>query len=78
LSFETQYPTAVLVVDFDQRECLLLTNTQAEDNKPHAVYSNNPSFVELSQSYFNEAWSAAAETSALSFKRTKTQFDQLL
>ncbi|MCW4028440.1 MAG: PAS domain S-box protein [Candidatus Bathyarchaeota archaeon] len=65
------------LLTFDQKESLLLTNMQTEDNKAHAVYSNNPSFVELSQSYFNEAWSAAIEPTALSFKRTKTQFDQL-
>ena len=62
---------------FDGKEILLSTRAQSESDKSVAVYSNNSSFVELSQSYFNEAWFSASEYAQREFKSGKLQFDYL-
>jgi len=62
---------------FDEKEILLSTKAQSENESALAVYSNNSSVAELSQSYFNDAWSSAVEPPGLAFKRTKLQFDNL-
>jgi len=65
------------LITFDEREILLSTKSQSENASAPAVYSNNSSLAELSQSYFNDAWFSAVEPPGLAFKRTKLQFDNL-
>ena len=62
---------------FDEKGILLSTKAQSENDSAFAVYSNNSSLAELSQSYLNDAWSSAAEPPGLAFKRNKLQFDNL-
>jgi PAS domain S-box-containing protein len=62
---------------FDEKEILLSTKAQSENDSALAVYSNNSSLAELSQNYFNEAWFSASESAHQEFKRDKLQFDYL-
>jgi PAS domain S-box-containing protein len=65
------------VVTIDQKETLLVTDNANDNNRAYATYSNNPSLVELSQSYFNDAWFSANEPSGLAFKNNQLQLDHL-
>ena len=68
---------AFSLITFDEKEVLLSTKAQSENDNALAVYSNNSSLAELSQSYFNDSWFSAVEQPGLAFKRTKLQFDNL-
>ncbi|HMK94502.1 MAG TPA: PAS domain-containing protein [Candidatus Limnocylindrales bacterium] len=65
------------LVTFDEKEILLSTKVEGENDSALSVYSNNSSLAELSQSYFNDAWFSAVEPPGLAFKRSKLQFDNL-
>ncbi len=65
------------LVTFDEKEILLSAKVQSGNDNNASVYANNSSLLELSQSYFNDAWFSAVESPGLTFKRTKLQFDYL-
>ena len=78
-NFEHRYgitPLEVWLRLYDDKEILLTTSINL-GKKGDAVFSNNPSLVELAQSYFNAAWFSASIPQNKAFKRDRRQFDYL-
>ena len=72
-SFEIRYTLVPLSVSFriyDNRE-VVLTLANSDCNASPVVWSNNPRFVELAQSYFEVAWFAAGPLPEQEFKLDK-------
>lgn len=79
-NFELRYaitPLEVWLRLYDDKEILLTTSTKREETNYDAVFSNNPSLVELAQSYFNAAWFSASIPQNQAFRRDRRQFDYL-
>jgi len=50
------FPPSVCFAVFDRRELVLTTTPKLEYSEFSAIWSNNPSLVELAQSYFEHVW----------------------
>ncbi len=63
-TFEIRYskiPITVCFRIYDSKEVLLTTVTMSDAKESTAVWSNNSSFLELAQTYFDTAWLAAVD-----------------
>jgi PAS domain S-box-containing protein len=79
-NFEHRYaitPLEVWLRLYDDKEILLTTSTKLGETNPDTVFSNNPSLVELAQTYFSTAWFSASVPQSQAFKRDRRQFDYL-
>jgi sugar-specific transcriptional regulator TrmB len=64
-SFEVKYiryPPQVVMAVFDRKEVLVIVSANARFTESSALWSNNPSLVELANSYFEVTWRTAFES----------------
>ncbi|MCL5876454.1 MAG: PAS domain S-box protein [Candidatus Bathyarchaeota archaeon] len=79
-SFEIRYtkmPLSICFRIYDGKEAFLTTATFTDCKETPIVWSNNSSFVELAQNYFDAAWFSAVEPKEQEFKPDARQFDYL-
>ena len=79
-SFEIRYsktPLSICFRIYDGKEVFLTTANTDDYKETPIVWSNNNSFVELAQNYFDAAWFSAVEPKEQEFKHDGRQFDYL-
>lgn len=79
-SFEIRYtktPLSICFRIYDSKEVFLTTANTDDYKETPIVWSNNNSFVELAQNYFDAAWFSAVEPKEQEFKHDARQFDYL-
>jgi sugar-specific transcriptional regulator TrmB len=60
IRYTTNPPTAIVAV-YDDKEVYLATSAGVGTEEPPALWSNNPSLVELARNYFEMIWNTALE-----------------
>jgi sugar-specific transcriptional regulator TrmB len=60
IRYTTNPPTAIVAV-YDEKEVYLATSAGVATEEPPALWSNNPSLVELARNYFEMMWNTALE-----------------